>query len=403
MPHPRRRLPARLAARVLPLLLVAGLGACALIGRRSAARAPSQWLVWEVRRVLDTDDPSPEFFRRRARLEGLGGELDDVLVGLIRDSRIDEKIRANAIRLLADRRSPVAVDVLRRALLTVGNDQVRAAAVLGLHQLSADSPPAANAALAAVGDPAPSVRLAALQGLDAEDAPLLRALLAREEDRQVRVIGRQLLGLLEARGAPLVADATGHLRTSGPDSLPRIVFHPARVDTAARLATGALWVELPGGKGLVPLATEVEVVADVVPAFFDPHGQRVVYESERQIRIRDLRTGATRVVGPGIAPRPLPFTDRFVFLEEVRGERREEGGGTRITYRVVRTSFHDGRLERLGTLRALARPDRNRNASPARRMVVGEVREGFVLRGPGISPFLLPNPFEGGAAPPRRP
>lgn len=389
---------ARLLA--LPLLAAGGLGACGAF-RYVPQPAPAR-LTEEVRAVLNTEEPSPEFFRARTRLEAMGPELDEVLITLLKDPSADEKVRANAAILLADRRAPAAEILLRRVLLSVGDDPVRAGAVIGLWKLAPESPRAAAAIRAAINDPAPQVRLNVIQALDVEDAPLLRALLLREEDPQVRVIGRQLLTLFEARGAPLALDETGSYRTSGADSLPRVVFQPQQ-RSPGRPETGALWVELPNAT-LVPLAQRVESVAGVVPAFFNAARTAVVYEADREIRVRDLRTGATRVAGRGVAPRALPFTDHFVFLEERPGSRREEEGrGTEVEYEVLRGSFSSTRLERMGRLSAVVRPDVFAAASPVRWMMIGEVREGFVLRGPGVTPFLLPNPFEGGPrpAPPR--
>ncbi|HEX8670693.1 MAG TPA: hypothetical protein VF710_02340, partial [Longimicrobium sp.] len=170
-------------------------------------------------------------------------------------------------------------------------------------------------------------------------------------------------------------------------------------DTAGGLRVGSLWVELPRAR-LVPLAQGVEVVESVVPAFLNSARTMVVYEAGRVIHVRDLRSGETRVVAPGIAPRPLPLTDRFVFLQEVPSERQDTAGGTSLVYRVIRAPFAGGPTERLGLVSAVARPERHRGASPVRRMVVGELRQGFVLRAPGMAPFVLP---PGPTEPPARP
>ncbi|CAA9369107.1 MAG: hypothetical protein AVDCRST_MAG68-5299 [uncultured Gemmatimonadetes bacterium] len=353
-----------------------------------------------VTRVLDAEAPSPAYYRERARLEVLGRELDEVLFRMIRDPRVPEHVRANAVTLLADRHAPGALTLLRRVLVTSADDEVRLAAVTGVQRFAVDSPQARNALRAAVGDPSRLVRLNALQGLDVEDTELLRALLAREEDPEVRLIARQLVTLFEARGATLARNARGELRTAAADSAPQIVFH-AEDAAAGAPQVGALWVEM-SGRRLVPLAQDVEVVGEVVPAYFNASRTAVVFEAGREVRVRDLFTGQTRVVGPGIAPRVLPFTDRFVFLQEVPSERQDTTGGTSIVYRVVRAPFAGGPTERLGLLSAVARPDRDRGASPARRMVVGELRQGFVLRAPGMAPFVLP-PAPAEPPPPARP
>jgi hypothetical protein len=251
-----------------------------------------------------------------------------------------------------------------------------------------------NALRAAAGDPSALVRLNVLQKLDVEDAVLIRALLAREDDARVRTIARQLLELLEARGARLVRDPRGDLRTSGREDAPQIVFHPTWRDSLGGVEVGALWVELPGNTTLVPLAQDVEVVDGVVPAFFDVARSVVAYEAGPEVRIRDLRTGGTRVMGPGVAPRVIPFTDHIVYVRPQPDGVKPVGDAATVTYDVVRASLLGGEPEVIGELEARVRPEVHAGASPVRWMVVGETRNGFVLRGPGVRPFVLPGPFE---------
>ncbi|HEX2094472.1 MAG TPA: HEAT repeat domain-containing protein [Longimicrobiaceae bacterium] len=392
----------RTRSHLVLLLALAALPAC---WRGGVQMVPSgQRLTNEVRRILAEDEPSAAFYRDRNRLEGMGTEIDPVLVALVNDPEAAETVRANALLLLADRRAPAAVPVMRRILLTTEEDELRAAAVVGLQKFAAESPAAANAIRSAVDDPSSRVRLSVLQALDVEDVELIRALLRREENPQVRAVAKELVSLAESRGAALPPSPDGTYRTTVPEGEPQIVFQPSWTDSAAAIRVGALWVEIPEQR-LVPLAQRVETVAGVVPAFFSQDRSSVVYEAEREIRVRNLRTGASRVLGPGVAPRLIPFTDRFVFLEEQRPRRREVQGGTELTYEVLAVSFAGGVPERLGVLRVTARPDRHANASPVRWMVVGESAEGFVLRGEGMSTFLLPNPFRGPRAlrpPPRR-
>jgi hypothetical protein len=386
----------------MALLSLAALTAC-WHGQSRSAPAP-QRLTAEVRTILAQERPSARFLRDRSRLERMGAEIDPVLVSLVDDPGADLTVRSNALLLLADRRSPAAVPVLRRVVVTAEDAQLRAAAVQGLQRFAAESRQAANGIRAAIDDPSRQVRLTVLQALDVEDVALIRALLRREEDAQVRSVAKALVALAESRGAPLPPEGDGTYRSTAQDNEPQIVFQPSRTDTVAGIAVGALWVQLPGGH-LVPLAQRVEVVAGVVPAFLSPDRSAVVYEAEREVRVRDLKTGATRVLGAGLAPRPIPFADRFVYVEERLRARRQVEQGTEMTYQVVLAGFAPGPTERLGTLVAVARADRHANASPVRWMVVGEAPEGFVLRGERISPFLLPNPFEGqrlNRPPPRR-
>ncbi len=329
----------------------------------------------------------------------MGQELEPVLVWLVNDRDADETVRTNALLLLADRGSPVAPLVLRRVLLTDPDENLRSSAVFGLQRFAVESPEAATAIRAAIDDPSRRVRMSVLQALDVEDVALIRALLAREEDPQVRSVARELVALAESRGAPLPREADGTYRTT-PQGGAQIVFQPHWSDTLARVEVGSLWVETSRPR-LLPLAQTVEAVNGVVPAFFSKDRNWVVYEAEREIRLRNLRNGEVRVLGPGIAPRVVPFTERFIYLEEVPGVRRSTAGGTEVTYEVVRAPFGTGSVERLGRLQVVARPERHGNASPARWMVIGETPEGFVLRGEGLRPFLLPIPFP--ASPPTRP
>lgn len=394
--HPRPLL--RAARAAFAAAGTAALGACA--GAGGAPAYGPRPLVNDVARLLDVSEPSPAYYRDRARLEVLGPELDAVLIGLIEDVGADEAVRANAIVLLADRRAPGSMDILRRQLAASASDDVRAAAARGLQNFLPDSAGARNALRAAAGDQAAVVRLVVLQRLDVEDAPLVRAILPREENAQVRTIAQQLLTLLEARGAPLALDERGDLRTTGPADGPRIVFHATWSDSVARLQAGALWVEMPRAQ-LVPLGQQVEVVAGIVPGFFDPSRTVVVYEADREIHMRDLRTGTTRTMGRGVAPRVVPFTEDFVFVREVLGARTVEGeGSVGIEYEVLRSSFSGEEPRVIGRLTATARSEVRGGASPVRWMVVGEARDGFMLRGPGITPFALPGTLDQEAARP---
>jgi len=390
----------RTARGALALAGLCVLGGC-VFGGGSPPRYGHPLLVNQVVRILNVDEPTPAYYRERARLEVMGPELDPVLIRLVQDEEADDHVRANAAILLADRGTPGTVEVLRRQLATSRSDVLRAAAVRTLQRYAADSTGVRAALRAAAADRSATVRLNVLQRLDVEDAPLVRGLLARESDAQVRTIARQLLEVLEARGARLVRDPRGDLRTSGREGYPQIVFHPTTVDSAAGVEVGALWVELPGASSLVPLAQEVEVVDEVVPAFFDPGRSIVVYESGDEVRVRDLRSGLMRSLGPGVAPRVIPFSEYVVYVRQV-GDAVPGGAGAPATvrYEVVRASFSAGGPEVIGRVQATTDPQVHAGASPVRWMVVGEARDGFVLRAPGLTTFVLPGPF-GGQGPAR--
>ena len=373
----------------IPLLLLSG---CVLRGRPEGPRPAA--FTEEVRRVLRNEQPTPRFYRARARLERMGHELDAVLIALAQDQEVGLPVRRNAISLLAERAHPVALPVLRQILLRDPDEQIRTVAVGALRSPGFAGPDASNAIRAAIGDPSRQVRLAVLQALDSEDVDVMRALLAWEEDREVSAIARQLLVLAESRGAPLVPNREGGYQTTAQPGEPRLVFRRRQSDSIAHLATGALLLELPGPK-FVPLADTVEVVRNVLPAFLAPDRSSVVWESGREIHVLDLKTGKARSLGPGIAPRLLPFTERIIWVREQPGKRRVVEEGTEIAYEVWSATVAGGQPTQLGELRALARPDQHGNTSPVRWMIVAEVPEGFALRGPGIPAFVLPNPFAG--------
>lgn len=348
----------------------------------------------QVQQILREEEPSAEQVRAHGRLESMGPELDPVLVALAGDERANPTARANALILLADRRAPAALPTLQRLLREAGDERVRSGAVLGLQRLKGESEEAARAIRGAIDDPSRRVRLNVLQALDVEEVEVIRSLLDSEEDREVRKIAEQLVALAESRGAPLAAERNGEVATIEIQGEPRLVFRAARRDTAAGVAVGALFAELPSGI-VLPIAERVEVVAGVVPAFFSPDRSAVVYEAEGEIQLRDLRAGTTRTVGSGVAPRPIPFADGFVFLREQGGRRQSTRAGMELRYEVLRASFSGGEPERLGVLRAVAQRNRFGNQSPVRWMVIGEGPVGFVLRGERVTTFALPAPFEG--------
>ncbi len=376
--------------RTAGLALVASLLVLPACAHRAPPPQPAEPLHFshEVRRLLSADRSSMEYYDARARLEEMGPEVDAVLVTLARDPRSRPVPRSNALILLAERRSPVAIDVLGQVLLSEEVEMLRSAAVLGLQRLAPQSDSAASLIRSAVGDPARTVRLNALQALDIRDVETIRELLETETDAEVRTIAVQLVSLAESRGAPLAPDRRGALRTVGMETDPQIVFRGATVDVRG-IAVGDLRVELPNAPD-VPLAAAAEVVGGVVPAFFSQDRSRVVYEADREIHVVDLGARETRRLGAGIAPRVIPFSRQFVFLREIVELRQDHEEGTELHYEVYRAGFEGGEPVLIGTTTALARMRAFANYSPVRWMVVGETRDGFALRGFGVREFGLP-------------
>jgi hypothetical protein len=278
----------------------------------------------------------------------MGPDLDVILIGLIGDTRARTEARADALILLADRGSPLALPTLSSAL-QYDNERLRSAAVLGLNRLA--DPVADELIRRATYDRSRTVRLNALQSLDIQDVETIRQVLLRETDREVRLVGMQLIALAEARGAPLAPDFRGSLRTMSGENEPQIVFRPFVTDSTARVSRGDLRIELPELPDIA-LAAGAVSVANVVPAFFSPSRAHVVFESNGQIGVADIDDRTIRWVAAGIAPRPIPFTNKFVFLREREIPPAFEARGRRLVYDVNLASFEAAEYERIGELNA---------------------------------------------------
>jgi len=370
----------------LALVVLSGCG-----GRPTMDPAISPRLSAEVWAVLDARRPFNEFHRARGRLQEMGPEVDAILVAIAENPSARAEVRSNALILLADRRSHLALVTMERALRFSENERIRSAAVLGLNRLSADSEEAMELIRFATMDRSRSVRLNALQSLDARDIDTMRGVLAREGDPSVLRVAVQLVSLAEARGAPLMADGRGSLRTASSGLEPQIVFRPVIADSVARVQFGDLRLEFPEGPD-IPLVPSAKVVGDVVPAFFSPDRSAVVFEHLGEIRVLDVATRSVRNVAPGMAPRLIPFAHQFVYFREIPDSRREVPEGTEVVYEVLRSGFGTVQSRRIGELRAWLRVDRYGGESPVQWIIVEERADGFVLRGEGIETFDLPTP-----------
>jgi hypothetical protein len=372
----------RRAALLVPILV--GLSGCAL--RAPSISVPGAGeLTTRVRALVTSDDRPIDFRRARLELEELGPDVDTVLVAIAYDFRARPLARANALMMLAERRSPAALHVLQWALFNSNNEAIREAAVLGLNRFVSDSGEAQAAIRSAVADPSPRVRLNALQSLEVHDINAIRALLRTERHPLVREIAMQYLAVSESRGAPLLADATGAFRTAGFDFQPRLVLRPEFMEERQGYVRGELGVEMPGG-GYLPLAYDVEMVHYVLPAFLSPDRSVAIFEAGQTIVLRDLERREAIYLGAGIAPRLIPFSDAFVFVRE-----RQAPGGAReraFVYEVFRAGFDGSVPERLGELRLEAEDER---FSPIRWMTVSESPEGWLLKVGGIAVFHAPH------------
>ena len=393
----------------VPLALVAtaalATAACGGRGTPAAAPAPSpaaaELAEPELTRLLDAEVLSPERDRQIRAMDSAADPLPPRLADVVADSAAPTFARGNALLMLGEIRAVRELPVFALALRS-SDVNVRAAAATALEGYLEVAPVDANRLLRrALRDEDPWVQARALQSLGGRDARILRAYLPLAPNDELRAIARSLLQMAEERGAPLSLEmAEG---AAVPDELVRetsgghtIVFRTDRAWHGWGAAEGRLLLVRPGGD-TVRVADDVEAVAGVVPAFFSPDERWLVYEADREIRVRDVQGGADRVVAAGVAPRPLPFSQRFLYLRP--GGVVAAEGGHAVEYTVMAAPFAGGGAERLGTLRANTSMQTFGNYAPVRWMRVLQEGDHFFLEAEGMDRFALPDPFASLGAP----
>jgi hypothetical protein len=323
-----------------------------------------------------------------------GTATDYLLAEAAEDERAPVVVRVNALFLLAERRADTHIHVFRNAL-DAEDVRVRASAAAAMRHFAVTHPrEAVGIARMALFDPEPDVQAQALQVLGDTDIDLLRAYVRRAPDAELRAVAEDLVQLAEQRGAPLTPDPeTGVLSRDTPDGF-RITFTPERHWPQWGAGVGSVRIERDGA--VLQTIDRVEAVAGVIPVFLSPDGRHVVFERERSIVVRAMRDGTERPVGPGIAPRPRPFTDEFVFLREQGDgstERREE---TELTYDVFSAPFDPPDAIapiHLGSTTATVSFGRFGAYSPVRWMKVEERSGSFYLTSSHMKIVSLPDPF----------
>jgi hypothetical protein len=319
-------------------------------------------------------------------------EFRERLGDIVEDTTAPWLVRLNAIKLLANRGATAELPVFASALRS-RDERVRVGAVTAMREYMSILPSAATDILVyALKDPSPRVQTAALQMIGDRAVDTLRAFANRTKDREVRAIALDLIRAAEERGAPLAAkDSSGTLErvTSNGTTL---TFHPTVRWQKWDAAVGQVSVALPGKKPVV-IATGVEAVGNVVPAYFDSDGKNLVYELNREIHVRDLVSNADRKLADGIAPRMLPFTNDVIYFTEVRSKRSEMPNSFGMKYNVMRVPLAGGTPVSVGQVSARALNEVRGNYSNIRWSRVQEQEGSFFLVGDMIDPFPLPNPF----------
>jgi hypothetical protein len=245
----------------------------------------------------------------------------------------------------------------------------------------------------ALEDSSTLVQAKALEALADLDIITLRTYLARTTDPTLRNIATDLVSAAENRGAGLMAtDSTGRLAHTGPTGR-TLIYRPTSRWPSWDASAGDLFVT-GAKKDTAKISGNVEVVSGVVPAFFSIDGRYLVYEAAREVHVRDLQSGADRLIGAGIAPRLMPFSETFVYLRQ-KEKPMSNVAQTSFKYEVVRGWFAEPKESVLGDVTVVASYDKKGYYSPARWMRIRESGGAFFLSVATMEPFKLPDPFTG--------
>lgn len=346
--------------------------------------------------VLVQPELTPYVMEGAERIEMRLGvnEFADRLGAVAEDSTAPWLVRLNALRLLADR-GPLSELLAFVTALRAGDERVRIAAVAGMREYILLRPETAIEILAlALKDPSARVQTTALQILGDRDVTMLRDFYTRSPNKELRTVTIDLIRAAEERGAPLLEkDTSGTLERTTSNGT-TLTFRPTAHWKKWDAATGNLIVALPKGKP-VTIASGIEEVGKVVPAFFSTDGQTLVYEINREVHARDLTSATDRKLADGIAPRILPFTDDIIYMTEIPGKRIETPNSVGLRYSVMRMPMAGGTATAIGQIGASALNNLKGNYSTIRWASIHEQEGSFILVGDMIDPFPLPSPFAG--------
>ena len=366
--------------------------ACAACGA-SAPEAPPpepQTPMERLEAILETDlgrqqdSLFSEFVSEHAR-------VDRMLRVLALDSTASPLARANTV-LRMGRHLLFEFDVYGRTIEDE-DARVRGATIATAGRLGTHAPELALPILAqGLVDPQLGVQAKALQELRDLDPDLLRWYVSADPPDELRPIAVQMLRGVEAFGAPLAPRNDGTLRRTSPAGV-ELVLRPDTVWPEWDAMMGTLEATTADGTRRTTVDS-VEAVGGVIPAVVDATGRYVAVESARRIEVHDLEGGAVRVLGRGIAPRPLPLSSDFFYFREI--EQQPMGEQTRIRYEMVRTPFGAGATgSAFDTIAVRTRPDRRGALSPLRWVRIRDRLRGFELETDGIEGHVLPTPMGG--------
>lgn len=317
-------------------------------------------------------------------------QLPVLLPDLALDSAAPPLARANAVLRMGQQGMP-RFDVYSRTMADA-DPRVRGATLGVVGPLATRSPSSAVPILArGLTDPVMGIQAKALQELRDRDLELLRWYIDTDPPQELAEIALATVRFAEARGAPLSPGPDGTLRRVAPAGV-ELVLRPDTLWPQWDALMGTLSAAPEDGMART-LADSVEAVAGIIPAVVDASGRYVALETARRIEVHDLVTGAVRAIGPGLAPRPMPFTPDFLYFQRLPGTR----GPLELRYEVVRQAFGEGAGMVFDTVIVAARPGLRGGLSPLRWVRVHDRGTRFVLHTDGLHNHVLPSPSELGA------
>ena len=314
----------------------------------------------------------------------------DLLTALAVDRDAPPLARANAVVRMGEARI-YDWDVY---LITIADPdpRVRGATLGAVSRAIALAPNEATPILArGLVDSEPGIQAKALQELRDRNLELLYSYLERDPPPELRDIALQIVRNSQAWGTPLEPEADGTLRRIAPAGV-ELTLRPVRRWPEFEMIVGTLTVGAPGGETRT-IADSVEAVGGVIPAVVDANGRYVAVESSRRIDVHDLETGAVRSLGPGIAPRPLPFSNDILYWREL--DRVARRAGATIRYEFVRAPFDGGPPVPFDTAEVMVEPTRRGYMSPLRWARVVDHGTAFVVHTDGMQGHPLPTPLQG--------
>lgn len=371
--------------------------ACSSGGNGATEQPVPQRVEWNGDSLLAPMLTAPVMSARELEMSDsiasqLGDNFGKRLAAVIADTSAPVLVRVNAVALMSDRRDVNHFDSFLDAL-AARDDRIRAAAIVGLRNYLGPFKSAYGLVQTGLTDPSHLVQAKTLEVLADLDTDLLRKYLKTAPTEELRSITRDLIRTGEERGAQLIpVDTLGTLERNSPLGV-KITYRPTKRWPDWSASLGELWIAR-GKTAPVKISDSVEVVKNVIPAFLDAEGNYLVYEANRQIHVRDLNSGSERTVGAGIAPRPFPFTDAFIFLRESKTQEKYMGGS--VSYDVLKLPFTgEAAPEVVGTSTVETKIEVAGNYSPVRWARVREESGIFYISGEGVEPIKLPSPFGG--------